>query len=147
MGADLVSYGIVLPAKGTGYVVSREVFRIVKALDRLDVEVLIKDKDGFDKVAEALGISGGTYSNDMCEEDTAQLIELVKEDLKLAEGFSEKFGARDMGDLHVTIGGRKVIILYAGEMSWGDTPEGEGYQTLQALWRLGIADKLLEKVK
>lgn len=34
------------------------------------------------------------------------------------------------------------LLIFAGDMSWGDTPDGDGYNYLDALMMSGIADVL-----
>jgi hypothetical protein len=147
MGADLISYQIVLPAKGTKAIVAKEVKRLSAAFKKLDKDKLLDDPNAWDIIIKALGIREWDYENDIGEQDAERLYDMVETDLENVAGFDEGFGARDIGGGEVTIGGKKVVIMYAGEMSWGETPEGLGYQTIGALWRLGIGDKIQDKVR
>jgi len=147
MGADLVSYSIVMPEKGVGKFVTKEISRIAKALGKIDDNGIPSDCDKWDYIIKKLDIPNGDYDNDLCEMDADMLLEAIRKDLELVEGFDEKFGARDMSWQNSTIGGKKVVFMFAGEMSWGDSPEGLGYETLRALWRLGIARKIEDRLR
>ena len=147
MGADLITYAVAMPTKGVKKIAAKEINRIGKALDALDKEAILAHEKGWDLLVKALGIDGSLYENDFGEEDVERLWDSVVEDLELVEGFDEGFSARDCGSWNGTIGGKQVEILYAGDMSWGDSPDGLGYKTIGALWRLGIGDKLYDKVK
>jgi hypothetical protein len=50
--------------------------------------------------------------------------------------------ARDSTSRVIAFGKKKVRVLTAGEMSWGDEPDGFGYQTLRDSDRLGFFDVL-----
>lgn len=51
-------------------------------------------------------------------------------------------GYRDSAVRLVTIGGKLYDIVSAGEMTWGDEPEGEGYTELKQAYRWGIVNML-----
>ena len=50
--------------------------------------------------------------------------------------------ARDATSRIITVGGKTVRVLTAGDMSWGDEPDGFGYQTLKHAEQLGILKAL-----
>jgi hypothetical protein len=49
---------------------------------------------------------------------------------------------RDVNSRVVTLGKKKYRVLVCGGTSWGDSPEGLGYQTLEESRRLGYLDAL-----
>ena len=145
MGADLITYTICLPEKGTRKLVDNELARIDAAIGKLDRDAIINDEKGWDILCDTLKLNAFAYENEMGEQDAERLWDMVVADLELAEGFDEKFSARDCGGGTWKVAGKRVYFLHAGEMSFGDTPEGLGYQTIGAIWRLGIGE-LLEKL-
>jgi hypothetical protein len=51
-------------------------------------------------------------------------------------------GFRDLACVDFKIGGRTLHVAFAGELSWGDEPDGWGYRCIRALERLGVANAL-----
>lgn len=65
-----------------------------------------------------------------------------EDDHHIAQGF------RDMASMHINLkGGVKLLVLFAGEMTWGDEPSGAGYAYLKALDNTGITNKLWYNAK
>ncbi len=147
MGADLIAYSIVVPRGKANAFVKKEVSRLKK--------VFAKVNEGTAKhIIDKMGLSQWDYENDLGIEfgeegfeRTKALRDEVARDLEAAENFREQTGARDAATHFYTIGRRKVTLIFAGEMSWGDTPDGTGYQAIRALYRLGIGKKLLRMVE
>ena len=40
-----------------------------------------------------------------------------------------------------------VHVLFAGELTWGDSPTGAGYKVLESLSKLGLENKFFGAIK
>lgn len=160
MGADLLGYHTMIPDKLT----AKEKKILKKHLD--DFEKLLKSKNFAQKLAKETSANDPLLSqlnslsplmvDDMSnritydEENFEQLEELIEEILGLipdARKFIDTLnfgGERDLSSRIYTILGRKFHSIFAGEMSWGDEPEGEGYELFKNLDRVGLLSKIEE---
>jgi hypothetical protein len=163
MGAELIGYQTMMPEKLT-----KEEEKIINAhLDEL--ETLLKGKDFIKKLAKEKTcddpllkklndiaplipseMENITFDSDD-EEDQVELkdlIESVYEYIPEARKFIKSicgFWGRDTSYRGYTILGRTFYAVFAGEMSWGDEPDGEGYLLLKNLDRVGVLS-LIEKI-
>jgi hypothetical protein len=67
------------------------------------------------------------------------------EPVKVLDAFLDlwtRAGYRDTSTRAVTLHGEDYQILVAGDTTWGDEPEGGGYQTIKNAGMLGIPYKL-----
>jgi hypothetical protein len=143
MGADFVSYSVVVPSGKTNRLVASEIRRINKALSHRKIGEFHDEALG-----NHLGINICEYLDSLGEHtDRDEVLGEIGHDLSLVRHFGEAYISRDSGAHRATIRGTKVIFMFAGEMSWGDEPGGDGYNMLRALWRLGIASKLQASLK
>lgn len=137
MGADLITHIVVGPVK----------LRPSKATQQ---KVLKHADNVLKRAKQAVKLSGWDYDGD----DLLGGLGLEPEDM---EGFAlvdarqtfdnllklwkdGKF--RDVSSRLATVGGKQVAIVVAGDSSWGDEPDGLGYETLRDAYRLGMLELL-----
>jgi hypothetical protein len=152
MGADLIGYQTMLPAKLT----KEELVKINKHLD--DVEALLKDEKLPARVAKEEDAHGEYLSklNNLiptfpCDLDNDGIAEEEEEIKYLAETYLDLVGegrkfltdfpnieGRDISIRGFRILGRLFVSIFAGDMSWGDEPEGYGYSTLKDLDKINL---------
>lgn len=148
MGADMLGYFAIVPKNYKG-ILKRKLDKIDKALKLLKDPGDMRFEEGNKNALTLLEKAGvdleGSYP-DMNEEDT---LAAIHEDRKLFDGVTldAGIGFRDIATLTQKINGSDVTVFFAGEMSWGDEPDGGGYQLLRALSRLGIGDALWNAVR
>jgi len=143
MGADLIAYIIKTPRKITrsqrnaaitDFNTRREhLFKdypTQKSIEAADVRSVIKThpwlediiEDQFDEIGEAY---------DWVR--TSDPVKVVDDFIAISNGSARDSCSRIDPD------NKKRAILCAGEMSWGDEPEGYGYQSIKGMMKLGIA--------
>lgn len=159
MGADLIGYQTMIPDKFT----AKEKKILKKHLDDLEkllkgknfVKNLAKETSNEDPLLKIINELSPLLASDMeerCsydEESYEELEDLITEVIEVipeARQFIEhtNFGGRDCSSRVYTILGRQFHSIFAGEMSWGDEPEGEGYAQLKNLDRVGLLSKIEE---
>ena len=69
-----------------------------------------------------------------------EYLEMIPEALEFLD--SLELNGRDVSDRVFTLLGRNYISVFAGDMSYGDEPEGTGYETLKLLDKIGLIDRL-----
>lgn len=145
MGADLITYIAVGPARPT----KRQIESAIKGADKIikHCKKLVKLSD--DEIA-----LDHPLLSDLIGEEGLDNIDLVKPYIetialsnpkKVVKEFLDWWGgrtyARDTNgrpDPHRP----NEIIMVCGEMSWGDLPDGIGYQTMRQAYWLGIPYRL-----
>lgn len=131
MGADLLGYTIVRPLRGSTKIAEKHIAKIKTVLSSTKLTDAQKMKS-LGKLSVELN-----YSHDVESMSDAEYIETIKdlvESVKLGDE-----GGRDLSTRWALIGGRKIEILFAGDMSWGDEPDGHGYNILKTYDQLGIS--------
>lgn len=148
MGADLITATLILPeAPKADQVVVEHTERLEKALaeepdDKAEELLLSLDVD-FEALSEVVGGSWG----DRPREKASNILKWLKENA-LEEGKISNFTARDLVWHHLDIKNQEtgrpelIHIATAGELSWGDEPEGYGYQTISRMQILGYGEAL-----
>lgn len=147
MGADLIGYWAIVPVVGTDAFVKSELKAIKKILcgDKGIEEITDGDFKLEDEVVEQLKRRGIEDSQDM--PSPLEYLQAVVGYMEALKDFTATdFPYRDGTFAEMTVNGVKVRTLFAGEMSWGDEPDGSGYQVLKALGELGIESKLYKKI-
>jgi len=135
MGADLIAYTVVGPPKLKPSKVLRK--KALKRASNIVGAALQSQKDpDFDWDQDKF--LKGIQSEDWEAVSTLEPERVLEDLLEIWEGG----GARDSTTRVVTIGKQTVRVLTCGDMSWGDEPNGWGYQTLRDADRLGILDAL-----
>lgn len=148
MGADLLGYFAYVPEKGHSKIIkdhAKKVDAIIRDAEHLD----FGDDKLMDKVFKQLKKMGCQVDQilDECSGDAESVFNVLLADLATAKAFSLKgFDYRDCTWSGVKINGTKVSVLFAGERSWGDEPDGAGYIELRALARSGTFDALYNAV-
>ena len=122
-------------------------FPVEKFIKEYQKEVLIPEIKDFLESMPDFTYHLQEEIGDTSEEDIETAYEnLTDTFIPLAEKFvKSKFKiicGRDLAMCTVTILGRPISVYFAGEMSWGDAPEGQGYETLMNLYRSGLGDVL-----
>lgn len=151
MGADMIGYQTMFPVKFT----EDETKKLNKHLD--DVEKLLKtpnlallitkEESAEEPYLKQLNklipdlpneIENEGYHDD--EDEIKYLVESFADLISDAREFVREphLSERDSSTRIYNILGRKFQSVFAGEMSWGDEPEGGGYAVLKNLDKIGI---------
>jgi hypothetical protein len=150
MGGDLIGYHVAYPVKEGWQIIEQQ----VKA-----IEAIIKTGGGWDKLLaekcapEIRDAVLDKLARIGAEADGSDLaldeLLYIKDDLELTKNFKKPndFAAHDLTWYHAHINGQEVYFLFAGEISWGDEPDGAGYTMLRALSRLGIEHLMYQAIK
>ena len=151
MGADMIGYQTMFPVKFT----EDEAKKLNKHLD--DVEKLLKTPN----LAQLITLEDSaedTYLKQLNEllselpeeierdgihddeDEIKNLIEAYSNLIPYAREFIKEphISERDSSTRIYNILGRKFQSVFAGEMSWGDEPQGGGYEILKNLDKIGI---------
>lgn len=163
MGADMLGYFLYVPTKKSGKILKNHLDKVRDCLSPNSVRFLkdlskgkksskSKEVTPFQSLEKA-GVDVDAYINDLgievIENDSAPdeldgegtsvLIEAVKEDLQVLSQ-DIHWGFRDMASTGIKVNGCQVDVYFAGGMSWGDEPDGAGYDMLKRMNRLGVFD-------
>lgn len=133
MGADMIGYIMVGPDKISDESIQRAAEKIMKIKDILQVCQNCNDPLDEDCVCDGCGSISENYLNIKTIEDA---IFRVKD---IIENWPP--GYRDCcvrGDPLRS----DYSIVFAGEMSWGDSPGGRGFLTLERIYMSGLMDEL-----
>jgi hypothetical protein len=131
MGADMIGYVLVRPAKGADKIAKKQIAKIKTVLsndkltDKKKVDRLIKARVELD------------FSHNVDEMSDVEFVETVK---GLVESVDLNVDGRDLMSRYAKVRGREIEILSAGDMSWGDEPDGYAYNLLKTYVQLGISD-------
>lgn len=136
MGADMIGYTLVRPAKGADKIAKKQLSKIETILSNEKLTAFQRVQKLY-KAGVELDYTGDDLSSEECLEAIEGLVELI--DLEVH--------GRDLMSRIATVRGRKIEILSAGEMSWGDEPDGEAYNLLKAYVQLGISDAWERSIK
>ena len=160
MGADLIGYQTMLPMELTNeekkecHTHLDELEGLLKSPDFLckiaaeesAEEPLLKELNRLSPLAASemnnLCYGDGTDPDDLEELDDyfTSILNLIPYSHKFIEEMD--FGDRDTSWRVYKILGRKFYSVFAGEMSYGDEPEGGGYETLKGLDMVGLLSKI-----
>lgn len=132
-------------------IISQAIKKIKRVLPKTNsnTELFLKDTDYTKIIAqiEALGIDLEYYKEIYpCEEEIQDLIDSVHNDLKELEKIEDPLNAADLVYISQKVNGKQVLVCFAGDTSYGDEPDGEGYQTMQLLVHLGIWEILNKSI-
>jgi hypothetical protein len=135
MGADQIGYLLIGPSKLS----AAKLAKAARLIEKINKEIR-NYKDG-DKVSSDVKYFLEARTGDTIEAvvDCDYLEGILEEpddlisEIKAAwAGSYRDVAARDIG------GGKR--IFYAGGMSWGDTPDGAGYEAMDAAYAYGVLD-------
>ena len=150
MGADLIRYHAFVPLKAADKLLEAHLTKLDKALALIGGPDKIAD-GGLDPKVAALAIkaleTAGARVQDFDDLATAEALQSFVADIELVRNFDPaQFNYRDSASATVKINGVDMAMLFAGELSWGDEPQGAGYTALRALYRTGLIDVLYDAV-
>ena len=151
MGADMIGYQTMFPQELT----REEKEKLNKHLD--DIETLLRTPNLAKMVAEEES-ANDTYLKQLNEkvqyipheiegqgfhDDVDEIQYLIDEHLDLIDTGREfiedlNINERDTSSSTYSILGRNYVSVFAGEMTWGDEPEGGGYEILKNLDKLNL---------
>ena len=151
MGADLIGYQTMFPVKFT----EEELAKLNQFLDKINqllstpnlAKLVSKEESAEDTYLKQLNELVPALPNEMDvwgyyddEEELKELIKTYKDLIPDAREFIESpsINERDSSSRIHTILGRKYVSVFAGEMSWGDEPQGSGYELLKDLDRVNL---------
>lgn len=136
MGADLIGYTLVRPAKGADKIANKQIAKIKTVLSNAKLD----DKRKVSKLIE-LGAEL-SFSHDTDDMSDADFIDTMKGLVDSVDGEDMKLTGyyRDLNSRQAKIGKKQIEILFAGDMSYGDEPEGTAYNLLKTLVELGVSD-------
>ncbi len=152
MGADMLGFFLTYPSNAAATkAVRKHVAAVMKDLSAVaDLEALRTgeynagsiSKEKVDAFLEKH--TGWQDEVENCELEPGDAVDLIMKDLDLVAEFDPKHGFdyRDVAQTGMKVNGVEVVTLFAGGMSWGDEPDGGGYQALKAMWRSGTGDVL-----
>ena len=132
MGADLCGQFMVVPELE---------WRVLLEARMNDLEAIMKAKlTDTEKLADLseLDVDHAYLADSFGSDSDDEVLQRIAEMIDLARTFDLDQGYRDQTSLGLSVNGKRIHILFAGEMSWGDSPDGDGYKMLEALNYLGI---------
>ena len=133
MGADLCGQFMVVPELGWEALLEARCNDLVAILENKLIEDTVKLAD-----LNELGVDHAYIADNIGTDTTEDVLAKITELIDLARTFNLDRGYRDQTSLGLAVNGKRFHILFAGEMSWGDSPDGDGYKMLEALNYLGI---------
>lgn len=105
------------------------------------------DRKHYDALVDAAVQASAELEAEGLAADNESILASVMADYATAKKFAlAEFDYRDVASVTQKINGKKVTILFAGDMSWGDEPQGTGYAVMKALYNLGVGDMLWKSV-
>lgn len=138
MGADLITYSMMVPTTNGKKIIQDHVAALDKAL-------ALENPHG---ALKKLGVDFEYYGEQMENNGAPDTLDQIRSDLKDVRGIKtlDDMTGRDTSFHTFEVNGVGVACVYAGEMSWGDEPEGYGYTTLAKLGRLGFGDAFYKAI-
>ena len=155
MGMDLCGYFCFMP-QGASKIIKEHVKNINSILNETPSVKFIKDIKKKKSTLEnpidaliALGVDFAYYADLLCAdhydaEKREEFFESIKgdlEELMSEDPLKTLSQCRDTNSVQRKINGKPVDIIFAGQATWGDAPEGGGYQVLDLFSRLGFTDQ------
>jgi hypothetical protein len=133
MGADLCGYWMVVPVDEDQELLNTRLV-LVRAI--LNDELTPKKK----KKAKLhrLGIDVDYIIDCVGGDGYDELKTALESYMDTAKDFKPYSCFRDMNFMEQSVNGKNAMFIFAGELTCGDTPQGAGYQMLEALDRLGM---------
>ena len=161
MGADMVGAFLYVPVKISGKVLKKHLNAVEKCLAPNSIKFILDLKskkksapttaDVFADLKK-IGVSIGDYGNDLGiddeeadEDQRKEFLEAIQADLDFLKKDID-FDFRDLAYDHLVVNGCHVDVYFAGEMSWGDEPEGSGYQLIKTMLRFGVAQAFFKAI-
>lgn len=151
MGADMCGYQTMYPKEFT----TNEKKKLHQHLKDVELllktpnlsELVAKEEDAHGEYVSKLNNLIPSFTSDLDDQGFAEIPEEIEEYiteyldlLPMGREFIESpaIEGRDCSWRFYKIMGRDFISMFAGEMSWGDEPEGLGYQSLKGLDKINL---------
>lgn len=132
MGAELITYILKGPAE-LDESKRESAIKLAESVINLARELKAKGDDVTEKDWQSLRLLTGCDVEDALDSLAEMRAEEVVRDVY--EAWSENF--RDVNGRYDPDDGDQKIVV-AGELSWGDTPQGAGYRAFDAAAKLGL---------
>jgi len=132
MGADLIGYMVIGPKKFDEYVLEKARAYLIRLQGQIDLA--LNKGEITQELRELVDMSS---LGDLHESERSAIEDLDSRfDESLIDEFLDlwKYGCRDSCCRPY----KDRQIVFAGEMTWGDTPEGTGYTILEAIEYVGL---------
>ena len=140
MGADLIGYIVKGPVKITKA-------RQQKAIEYLDRVFIIYNNANGDN--EYMAKTMPKPASDLLDADECQFNNILEENIKFKTNDIVKAIVSFWHNPHYRDvcyvsdpDDKNQLIVFAGDMSWGDSPEGTGYRELDRMYWLGVNEAL-----
>jgi len=142
MGADLVGYLVIAPNQISGDMVDAAVAQAVATCD-LARTWLRLEQTGNTEALEAFKLPALWEHENLAPDDVADLAAMGEAECRKAvEETIDFLHAPDSRDCALRSIDEDRFALFCGEMSWGEEPEGDGYQILKRMFLLGVDQAL-----
>lgn len=146
MGADLVGYMVIGKKEITDEMKQAAIAKlgrlcgVAKALmlevdEGTDIGDVELPKDVPDFWTEEFEVYGADFLEEFSELSDEDIVKRVEE----AIDFLDDPAYRDCASRNIS---DDEFVLFCGEMTWGDEPEGGGYQLIKGIHKMGIEEEL-----
>ena len=147
MGADLIGFHLVGPVKVDRKLKKRAIQQ-VNGMSRATIELFDRHSPSYeDPTSEELErlIKGRYFQHLRGFQEWVYFddVRFIKDTKKFVEGFMDFWDSPSFRDSTYRTYGKgksQVKIVFAGEMSWGDEPQGLGYEILRMAGMSGLLD-------
>lgn len=140
MGANMLGYTLVKPVKGEA--IAKKHLDSIKKVLQSDVNNVKKLYRLNDLCVNLIEYNQYEEVDDEDSESIDRILEGIKNDVAQLETDGLEIPLfRDVNMRYAKIGKKRIEIVFAGELSWGDEPDGLGYKYLKRIVTLGISDK------
>jgi len=142
MGADLVGYLVIVPNQISGDMVAAAVAKAVETCDLARTWLRLEQSEDT-KALDALKLPALWEHENLTPDDVEDLATMGEaECCKAVEETIDFLHSPDSRDCALRSIDEDRFALFCGEMSWGEEPEGDGYQLLKRLFLLGVDEAL-----
>ena len=161
MGADLYGYFCFIP-QDAGKIIKKHINNLNTVLGKTQSVTYIREinkkksipKGPIDTLTK-LGVDISYYSDIVQidaydKENRSEILEYVKGDLETLikdDPLTLLSKCRDSNCVQRKVNGKYVDVVFAGEMTGGDEPEGTGYNILKLFSSLGFVDQFEKNIK
>ena len=138
MSATMQGYFLWVPTDRWQRLLDEQTQRIMRALGEED----LNDHQRIHALSELCGVQTEyiAESNGLESDDEEEILDCVRNLLDVARQFNVTTDWRDLADGIQHINGQEVRVMFAGDSTHGDEPDGDGYLVLRAMCILGYYD-------
>ena len=142
MGAELIGYFTIVPNNWKEVAQKKidELNEIMGKADPSKIETTIARFVKAETSWPQLDIEDYFSDGETPEEILASIKDCIPTMDQICEALDSFASARDSADMPIEIKGVRFDIVFCGERSWGDEPDGYGYQNAKMLDESGISD-------